>query len=77
MCDHCIRRERAFQALSDEDKRAADDFAGQSNARLIASAMLNGGQPDEELWLEEGAKMDVMLGLRVPAVPDVVPPDWQ
>jgi hypothetical protein len=76
MCDHCVKRSKAYDGLSAEEQSAADAFSAQSEPQL-AMLMIMGSQDDfENAYVEFGDTLDTLLGIGSSPATDFVPPDW-
>jgi len=79
MCDHCIKRDRAYTALSDKDKDAVDVLQVVSGSALTALVMKVGPDSEEFMnaYMAAGDAIDIALGiLPVPEAPDTIPSEW-
>jgi len=79
MCDHCIKRDRAYVELSDKDKDAVDVLQVVSGSALTALALQVGPGSEEFMnaYMSAGDALDIALGiLPAPEVPDTIPSEW-
>lgn len=76
MCDHCVKRKRAYKALSTEERDAVDTFAESSNAKLGMLNVLDDQEAFETAYVAFGDSLDILLGIATPVVPDSPPADW-
>lgn len=77
MCDHCVKRERAYNELSDSDRDAVDRLAAQASQELNRLALTGAEQQAfDEAYVNYGDSLDILMGIiPAPSVPDS-PPDW-
>lgn len=77
MCDHCVKRERAYNELSDSDRDAVDRLAAQASLEMDRIARSNPTQEDfDAAYVAYGDSLDILMGIiPAPSVPDS-PPDW-
>jgi len=87
MCDHCVKRERAYVAATPDVRDAADRIQAQQAREYMEytfQGMLSGREPTdqdvrnlEEIQLRFGDDLDILLGIvPAPSVPDTLPPNW-
>lgn len=85
MCDHCVRRQRAYDALPAEEQATVNALQEQEQremAEYFLRGIASGLPPTEEdqrniedLMLRNGEALDLLLGIATPQIPDS-PPDW-
>jgi hypothetical protein len=79
MCDHCVKRSKAYEGLPADQQAAADAFAAQAEPALNLLMITAASQEEfENAYIEFGDGLDTLLGIgsATSTAPDFFPADW-